>query len=191
MTQKSTPAQIVAAIKSEDVEVIEALFHEYPDQVLAFTPFAGETWLGYAAGLGKLKSTTALVNLGLDVNAGDKRDNVRPISSAASGGHYDVAEYLLTNGAQLDESSSVCNPLFSAIVGRSPEIVELLLQAGVNSKIVYNTETMKNMDAVAFALMRGEKECANIIALWNAGGDAEAAKIALNKAERIAEENAR
>jgi hypothetical protein len=49
---------------------------------------------------------------------------------------------------------------------------------------------MEDMDAVAFALMRGEKECAEIIALWNANGDEDAAKIALNNADQIAEENA-
>ncbi|MCU7804202.1 MAG: ankyrin repeat domain-containing protein [Candidatus Thiodiazotropha sp. (ex Lucinoma borealis)] len=92
-----------------------------------------------------LETTIALVKLGLDVNAGDKRENVRPICSAASGGYYDVVQYLLNNGAELDVSVSVCNPLFSAIVDRSPDIVKLLLEAGIGSGVRYNSDTMNKL----------------------------------------------
>lgn len=191
MESKNAFMQIVEAIKAEDCGAIKRLFHENPDQVSTFTPIGGQTWLGYAAQLGKLEAVKTLASVGLDVNQGDKHDGDKPLGSAAANNHYDVAAYLLRAGSAMDVSSSVRNPLFAAIVGRSPEIVRLLLQSGIDSKVRYTSETMKEMDAVAFALMRGEAECARIIALWNSNGDEEAANAALAEADRIAEINAR
>lgn len=191
MEQKNIAAQIVEAIKNEDCEAIFNLFKENPEQAKTFTPFGGQTWLGYAAQIGRLDSLKALVEVGIDINLGDKRENRQPICSAAANDHLDVVEYLLRSGAELDVSTSVNNALFSAIVGRSPSIVKLLLEAGICSEVRYNSETMRNMDAVAFALMRGEKEIAQTIALWNVNKDEEAANVLLEEADRIAEENAR
>lgn len=190
METKSIPAQIVDAIKSEDCESIIKLLRDNPEQITTFTPFGGQTWLGYAAQLGKLNSVKTLVTVGLDVNKGDKYEDGKPLCSAAANNHSAVAAYLLSVGAVMDVSLSVRNALFAAIVGRSPEIVRLLLQTGIDSKIRYTSKTMKSMDAVAFALMRGEVECARIIALWNADGDEGIAKAALAEADRIAEANA-
>lgn len=191
MQTKNAFMQIVEAIKGEDCAAIERLFRENPDQVSAFTPMGGQTWLGYAAQLGKLESVKTLVKVGLDVNQGDKHDGDKPLGSAAANNHYDVVAYLLSAGAVIDVSLSVRNPLFAAIVGRSPEIVRLLLKSGADGKVRYTSETMKDMDAVAFALMRGEAECARIIALWNADGNEGMAEAALAEADKIAEKNAR
>jgi hypothetical protein len=49
---------------------------------------------------------------------------------------------------------------------------------------------MKNMDAVSFALMRGEKECAQIIANKIAKGNEANVISLLNEADEIAELNA-
>ena len=191
METKHIVARIADAIDVGDCASIERLIAEHPDQRSFHTPFGSQTWLGYAAQVGMLDVVKALVALGFDVNAGDKRDDRRPICSAAANNHYDVAAYLLSAGAVMDVSLSVRNPLFAAIVGRSPEIVRLLLQSGIDSKVRYTSETMKDMDAAAFALMRGETECARIIALWNADGDEGMADAALAEADKIAEKNAR
>ena len=58
------------------------------------------------------------------------------------------------------------NPLFARIVGRSPEVAYLLLERGIDTRVRYNTETMKNMDAVAFAMMWGR-----VAALLQSGAD--------------------
>lgn len=58
-------------------------------------------------------------------------------------------------------------------MGRSPDCVQLLLDAGIDSGVTYNSETMTDMDAVAFALMRGEAECAKFIAAHNLNGNTE------------------
>lgn len=191
METKHVVARIADAIDAADCERIADLFAGNPDQMSSYTPFGSQTWLGYAAQVGKLNVVKTLVEIGLDVNARDKRDDGKPICSAAENNHYDVAAYLLSAGAVMDVSLSVRNPLFAAIVGRSPEIVRLLLKSGIDSKAGYTSKTMKDMYAVAFALMRGETECARIIALWNTDGDEEAADAALAEADKIAEKNAR
>ena len=187
---KSLPAQIIKVIKNDDVGGLRALMASDPKQLTWHTPFAGETWLGYAASNGKLGSMALLVDLGADVNQGDHRENVKPICSAASNDQLEAVEFLLNRGATLDTEVSVQNPLFSAIVGRSPRIVNLLLEAGMNCSVRYNSPTMKNIDAIAFALMRGEKECARAIAFWVAGGKEVETSSILKDAAAIAEHNA-
>lgn len=191
MTNTTLPILIADAIDSENRESIVNLFSENPEQKSVHTFFGGQTWLGYAAEKGKLESAKTLLNIGLEVNAGDKREGSPAISSAAASGHLEIVDFLLKSGATMDVSTSVRNPLFAAIVGRSPKIVGLLLESGVDSKVRYNSKTMKEMDAVAFALMRGEAECARLIALWNSNGDEEAADASLAEADKIAEKNAR
>jgi len=130
------------------------------------------------------------VEKGSDVNQGDEDFNRGPICSAASSKNYEIVKYLLAKGASLDVTTSLTNPLFSAIVGGSLNIIELLLEHGVNSKVRYNSNTMREMDAVAFALMRGEVDSAGKIALWNASGDEGCAKKLLEEADKIAAMNA-
>jgi ankyrin repeat protein len=187
----SIPAQIVDAIKQENCEMIRKLFNENPEQVAFVTPFAARTWLGFAAQVGKLSAVKVLVDIGFDVNTGDARYDAKPICAAAANDHYDVVKYLLSLGSVLDVSASIRNALCAAIIGRSPAIVQLLLEAGIDSKVRYNSRTMKNMDAVAFALKQGEKECARIIALWNGDGDEVAAARALADAREVVMVNAR
>ena len=94
--------------------------------------------------------------------------------------------FLINNGSELDVSLSVRNPLFSAIVGCSPSCVQLLLDAGIDSGVIYNSESMKDMDAVAFALMRGESECAQLVAAHNLDGNTEKINEYLKRADEIA-----
>ena len=56
--------------------------------------------------------------------------------------------------------------------------------------VEYTGATMKNMDAVSFALMRGEKECAQIIANKITKGNEANVISLLNEADEIAELNA-
>ena len=128
-----------------------------------------------------------LIELGADVNQGDHRENVKP---AACNDQFEAVQYLIGAGAILDTATSVQNALFSAIVGRSPRITRLLLESGMDSKVRYSSKTMKNMDAVAFALMRGEKACAQIIADWNSENDPVLSAKLLAEADVIAKNNA-
>ncbi|MBB3142760.1 ankyrin repeat domain-containing protein [Halomonas organivorans] len=182
---------IAHAIKSQDLEKLASLFSEHPEQVNRIIPLGRQTWLGYAASREKPRVVKYLIDIGVDVNKGDERDGRKPICNAASKGNYDIVKCLLDAGTVLDVSASVRNPLFGAITSRSPAITQLLLEAGIDSTARYNSDTMKNMDAVAFALMWGDKESARLIALRNAKGDEKMAVKALEEADKIAEENAR
>lgn len=181
---------ILDALKSDNLDTLEELIRGNPEQLHFTTPFGAQTWLGYAAGHASLESVKKLLDLGFDVNEGDSREGIKPLCSACDEARLDVVRLLLDAGSTLDTATSVQNPLFAAVVGRSPEIAQLLLERGMDATVRYNSKTMKNMDAVAFALMRGEAECARVIALWNAKGDELTAQKALHEADLIAEENA-
>ncbi|MCG7874406.1 MAG: ankyrin repeat domain-containing protein [Candidatus Thiodiazotropha lotti] len=168
---KSVTAQISESIRNENRHELLNLFRDNPEQIDSYTYFGSQTWLGYAAQIGKLESIKTLIEIGLNINTGDKRDGRKPVCSAAANSHYRVVEFLLKNGAILDTTLSIQNPLFASIIGRSPRIARLLLEAGIDYTVRYNSQTMKNMDAISFALMRGEDECAKLIASWHSGGN--------------------
>jgi len=151
---------ISAAIRNRNITVLRELFAAEPQQLRAITPFAGGTWLHYAAREGDIDAVRLLLSLGLNVDVGDAREGRAPICDASLGGHEDVVEALLDAGAALDTSEPVRNPLFAAIIGRSLPIVRLLLSRHVESNVRYDGPSMNNMDAVAFALERGEVEIA-------------------------------
>lgn len=64
------------------------------------------------------------------------------------------------------------------------------VSAGIDASVRYNSETMQNMDATAFALMRREPEIARVIALHNAGGDPVKAEALLAEATATAAKQA-
>lgn len=185
---KSLPAMISDALNASDLPAIRQLFTAHPDQLHVQTFFGGQTWLGYAAQKGQLAVIQALAAMGADINR-PGREGVRPIVVAARFGQADVATWLLAQGAVLDTDASVRNPLFGAITGQSPQIVRLLLAAGIDAGVRYD-DGWDNMDALAFALMRGEAECANLIADHLAVGDAAARVGLVRHADEVAHRNA-
>ncbi|MGE4409753.1 MAG: ankyrin repeat domain-containing protein [Sphingobium sp.] len=187
---KSVAAQIIDAISDENVLSIELLFSRNPELLNQHTMMAGQTWLGHAASSGKLLAVKKLIELGADPNIGDRWDGSKSLCSAGHSGNPEIVRCLLEHGAEIDTDASVRNPLFASIVGRSPECVRVILSAGIDAAVRYNSATMDDMDAMAFALMRGERECAEIIAQSNAKGDEAAAAKALAGADEIAERNA-
>ena len=85
------------------------------------------------------------------------------LALAASKGHLEVVEYLLQRGVEMDVSEPESNPLFSAIYGGYKDIVTILIEHGIDTQINYTGERMTGMDAVAFALERGQTEIAELI----------------------------
>ncbi len=63
----------------------------------------------------------------------------------------EIVKYLIESGAELDESLAKTNPLFGAIYGGHKEVVELLVDSGIDFSIRYTGESMKNMDAYEYA----------------------------------------
>lgn len=176
-------------IDANNLVALEEVLQMHPEQLRAYTPFAGGTWLHYAAGEGFTEVVELLLTLGADCNAGAKWNGRNALVDAAEYNRYPVAKCLLDHGAHMAVDSSAKNPLFAAIIGCSPDIVKLLLERGMDSTVRYNSDTMKDMDAVAFAMMQGEREIAHMIALWNAKGDEDAARLAMERGLFIAHRN--
>ena len=59
-----------------------------------------ESALGIACAQGKYDNVKKLVEQGVDINKKDLA-NLSPIMRAASNGHKDIVEYLVSNGAQI------------------------------------------------------------------------------------------
>jgi ankyrin repeat protein len=155
MVDKEVAREIQAAIEGGDAERVAALIGSDKDRLNMSTRLFG-TWLHVAASLGQLEIVKRLVNLGADVNALGGLEGSAPLHLAAAAGHLDIARYLLSRGATLDVSAPEKNPLFGAIHGGYKEMVKLLLDAGIDTKVRYQGRSIKNMDALAFARERGQ-----------------------------------
>lgn len=182
--------RISAAIRDCDLDAAKRLFEELPGYERGYTPFVGGTWLHFAAAEGCFAIVEHLLSRGLSVNEPARRDGRFPIGDAAIKGRVEMVAFLLGRGATLDTSTSLRNPLFSAITVRSAAVAELLIVAGIDTRVRYNTETMRKMDAVAFAMMMGPRDIARMIALHNADGDEAAVEVAMAEGLRIADLNA-
>lgn len=187
--------RIVTALKAGDVDQLALLFGQYPEfEQQGF--IGGSSWLHYAAGHGPLNVVKCLLGRGYDINSTQDKDACSPLDQACVKNRYEIAEYLLNNGATMDTSASIRNPLFGAIVGQSPDIVKLLLNRGIDATVRYTSDTMDNMDALAFALERGLVEdsgivIADIVALHLAKGDRDAADQLIAEANEIMMRNGR
>lgn len=125
------------------------------------TPFGA--WLHVAASVGSVEMVKELLDLGVDINARGGTLGGNALNYAASNGHMEVVKYLLSCGAEMDVSEPERNPLFSAIYGGHIEIVNLLIENGIDIHVKYTGESMKNMDALAFAQERGQAEIAALL----------------------------
>ena len=148
--------EIRAAIKQGDVEKVTELIGNDMIRLNMSTPFG--TWLHVASSSGNIDVVKRLVTLGMDVNKCDGTFNSEPINEAASGGYANIVEYLLSCGARLNVSEPEKNPLFGAIYGGHLNVVKLLHERGIDIHVKYTGASMKNMDALAFAQERGQKE---------------------------------
>jgi uncharacterized protein len=178
------------AIRENDALAVESFMLKNPEYKEAYSPFGGGTWLHYAAGAGSADILRRLISLGMDVNQGAARDGRLPLKDAAYEGNSENVRFLLAQGSRLDTSTSGRNPLFGAIIGGSAEVVGTLLEHGIDASVRYNSETMTDMHATAFALWRGQTELARIIALHMAGGDEVRANALLSEAREVVSRNA-
>lgn len=153
------------AIRSNDQNTIRAEFERNPNHRTGRTPFAGGTWLHFAASSGTPDVVQLLIDLGMDVNQPGFQEGELAICRAIDSDRSDNAKVLLDSGSRLDTSKSVRNPLFAAIVGGSEQGVRMLLSAGIDASVRYNSSTMRNTDAMSFAIFRGRHYGARITRL--------------------------
>jgi uncharacterized protein len=151
-----TAKRIREAIIQGDSEVAISLLGSDNEVLNMMTPFG--TWLHVAAANGNFDVLQWLIDIGQNINACGGITEGSPINEAAAEGHPAIVKYLLSRGALLDISEPEKNPLFSTIHGGHLDIVKLLLEAGIDAKVKYSSESMNDMGALEFAKERGQSE---------------------------------
>lgn len=161
MEDKIVLKEIRSAIKQGNLDKVKELVSCNTTLINAMTPFG--SWLHIAASYGKVDIIKYFLGLGADVNiiGGVYKGNA--LNEASTEGQYEVAKYLIANGAQIDVSEPTTNPLFGAILSGNIEIVKLLIESGINTKVKYTGDNMTEMDAYAFAIERGEEKIAALL----------------------------
>lgn len=154
MNESEIIKNIREAVKDSDVEKVRLLLGHSKEMLHQMTPFG--TWLHIAAKGGDSKLIQCLLSMGADVNAKGGTFGGTPVNHAAGYGQINAVRILLSEGAVLDTSESVSNPLFSAIQGGHLEIVKMLVEHGIDYRVKYSGRSMKSMDAKDFARERGE-----------------------------------
>ncbi|MBD1922957.1 ankyrin repeat domain-containing protein [Microcoleus sp. FACHB-831] len=170
MAEKTFLKDMWDTIRQGDLERVVALIDADRERLHMTTVFG--TWLHFAASEGQLEIVKYFISQGLDVNARSESDSsgYTPINAAASKGYVEVVRYLLSCGAILDVSrGGQENPLFRAVLNGHTEVVKLLIDSGIDTKIKYNTKTMRNMDALALAYEWGQSEVVKILRPYSLG----------------------
>jgi ankyrin repeat protein len=152
---------IRSAIKQGNVERVMNLIGSEKSRLQMMTPFG--TWLHVAAAQGQLQIVKWLVENGADVNAEGGIAGGGALHVAASDGHLEIVEYLMDCGALLSVSKSRINPLFGAIYNGHTSIAKFLIDRGIDMRIRYTSETMENMDALAFAREQGREDIVKLL----------------------------
>ena len=142
------------AIKNGQLDIVRDLLEKEPEMLTWSTPFG--TWLHVAAAHGHLEIIEFLINAGIDINAQGGTFSTNVLERAATKGNLDIVEYLINHNVEIDTSEPDRNPLFAAIYGGDFGIVELLVETNIDISIKYSGESMKEMNAYAFAIERGQ-----------------------------------
>lgn len=149
------------SIKSGQLDTLRDLLEKEPEMLTHVTPFG--TWLHVATAHGHLEIIEHLINSGIDIHAKGGTFSTNALERAATKGYVHIAEYLIKHHVEMDTSEPDRNPLFAAIYGGHFEIVKLLVMNGIDVKIKYSGNNMKDMDAYTFAVERGEMEIAEYL----------------------------
>lgn len=146
-------------IDENNIPALDSLLDLHLDIIDAKTFFAGGTLLHYASAEGAADAVNLLLKKGFDPNKPATTYGETPLHAACRNGNVENMEILLAHGGHIDTSESYRNPLFAAIIGSSSEIVQRLLEAGIDSNVVYTLEDGSVVDALEFARRRGEVDC--------------------------------
>ena len=198
-----------AAIRSENITQLHMLFEQDSAKFFEFNYVTGHSSILHEAPADtcSVKILASILAMVIDVNSIGKKDGETPLVWAASSGIPEKVRYLLDQGAILQTEKSIQNPLFGAIAGcysiggrdlpreNFSKIARMLLDAGIDATVRYDSPTMIDMDAMAFARMWGRWEIANMIAAHlhpdDPAGQAAAIERAIKSAQITADHNDR
>ncbi|XZH88392.1 ankyrin repeat domain-containing protein [Clostridium perfringens] len=148
-------------IRNGEIENLKKIFDDNPE-LLSIKSVLG-SWLHLACDSENLSLVKYFINKGLDINYKSGIPFAAPINIAATNGNIEIVKYLIECGANLDTSDSVSNPLFGAIYGGNKEVVEILINNGIDLSKKYFGDSISGMDAYNFAIERGEVDIAELI----------------------------
>ncbi len=132
------------AVRGDDLDVFEATLAGRADLVRAHVarePELAASWtqdgytaLHYAAFFGGADVAEALIDAGSDLEAVSRNAMaVRPLNSAAAGGHGDVSRLLVERGADVNaKQAQGFTPLHAAAQNGDADLVAVLLAAGAD-----------------------------------------------------------
>ena len=152
---------IRGTITDGQLDTLRDLLEKEPEMLTWMTPFG--TWLHVATAHGHLDIIEYLIHAGIDVNAQGGTLSTNALERAATKGYLDITEYLINQSIEIDTSEPDRNPLFAAIYGGHFDIVQLLVKNNIDISIKYSGDSMKDMDAYAFAIERGQTKIAEYL----------------------------
>ncbi|OWT47633.1 ankyrin repeat domain-containing protein [Bacillus sp. K2I17] len=158
MDKKIVNQEIRNAIKIGDINKVKQLIGNNTKLLNTKTSFG--TWLHIAAKKGNLDIVKFLVQEGIDIDARGGTFDSSALNLAAGSDHLDIVKHLVNAGAELDVSLAKRNPLFGAIYGGHKNVVEFLVEKGIDISIRYTGENIKNMNAYDYAMEFGQTEIA-------------------------------
>ncbi|WP_046214888.1 ankyrin repeat domain-containing protein [Paenibacillus wulumuqiensis] len=161
MDKNQVAKDIRNSIKKGQLDTFKNLIEKDPEMLNWMTPFG--TWLHVAVAHGHLDIVEYLIKLGIDINAQGGTFSTNALERAATKGQLDIAKYLISKNIEIDISEPDRNPLFAAVYGGNLDIVKLLVENNIDIFKKYSGEIMKNMDAYAFAIERGQLEIAEYL----------------------------
>lgn len=144
---KSDAFSRLLAVRGDDLDVFEATLAGRAELVrahLARDPSLANAWtldgytaLHYAAFFGGGGVAEALIDADADLEAVSRNGmGVRPLNSAAAGGHVDVSRLLVERGADVNAAQAQgFTPLHAAAQNGDADLVAILLAAGADKDV--------------------------------------------------------
>ena len=144
------------AIKNGNLDMVTELLRNNEGLLEVNTVFG--SWLHIAASYGRIDIASYLIDCGIDVNRNGDISGGNPMRSAAENGHIDMVELLYNSGTIFDVSDATKNPLFGAIYGGHYNVVQFLVEHGIDIAKYYSIGGLEKVDACEYAKQLGQTE---------------------------------
>ena len=144
------------AIKNGNLDMVTELLRNNEGLLEVNTVFG--SWLHIAASYGRIDIASYLIDCGIDVNRNGDISGGNPMRSAAENGQIDMIELLYNSGTVFDVSDATKNPLFGAIYGGHYNVVQFLVEHGIDIAKYYSIGELDKIDACEYAKLLGKTE---------------------------------
>lgn len=147
-------AALYGAIVRGNLDVIQDLIAK--DRSLLRRFRVAKSWLHWAAQVGTIEMMEFFVNAGIPVDELTEDGTDSPLDIAAGKGKLDACRWLIDHGADVNHGlGAATTPLFSAIYGRSLDVVKLFVEKGADLNAVFGKQAI---DAIQYAEQYGTPE---------------------------------